>query len=57
LLHPELYLAEFDAGLMMPFDVKEFRVEREVRLYRRSSDKPMPAVRLMAEILQAHMSR
>lgn len=56
LLHKELYPIEFELGRLAPFDVPEFRVEREMRLYRRPGDKPMPAVRLMTEIFREHLS-
>jgi len=55
LLHPELYIRQYESGLIAPFDVPEFRMQREVRMYRRVAAKPMPAVRLAIEILRTHL--
>jgi len=55
LLHPELYIRQYESGLIAPFDVPEFRMQREIRMYRRVAAKPMPAVRLAIEILRSHL--
>lgn len=57
LLHPEFYFREREAGLIAPFNVPEFKLRREVRLYRRRASKASPAVRLMTEILIEQLSK
>jgi len=57
LLCKELYHREFEAGLILPFDVPEFKMTRQIRMFSRSRSKPTPPVRLMTEILRDRLSQ
>ena len=52
LLHEELYADQFESGLIAPFDMAEFRMERDILMIsRRNATLATPARRLM-EILR-----